>query len=38
MKSRKIYWSDTGLALAAAGEERRRGAHLENIVLADLAA
>lgn len=38
VKSPKVYWSDTGLALAAAGEERPRGAHLENIVLADLMA
>jgi len=38
VKSPKLYWSDTGLALYLAGEERPRGAHLENIVLIDLLA
>jgi hypothetical protein len=37
-KTPKLYWSDTGLALFLAGEERPRGAHLENLVLCDLLA
>lgn len=36
VKSPKLYWSDTGLALHLAGEETPRGAHLENLVLLDL--
>lgn len=36
IKSPKLYWSDTGLALHLAGNEAPRGAHLENLVLADL--
>jgi predicted AAA+ superfamily ATPase len=36
IKAPKLYWSDTGLALFLAGEERPRGAHLENLVLCDL--
>ncbi len=35
VKSPKLYWSDTGLALHLAGGEPR-GAHLENLVLSDL--
>jgi hypothetical protein len=36
IKSPKLYWSDTGLALFLAGEEKPRGAHLENLILSDL--
>ena len=36
VKAPKLYWCDTGLALHLAGEEDPRGAHLENLVLADL--
>ncbi len=38
IKSPKLYWSDTGLALFLAGEESPRGEHLENMVLQDLLA
>jgi len=38
IKSPKLYWSDTGLALFLAGESEPRGAHLENMVLTDLLA
>lgn len=38
MKSPKVYWSDTGLALYLAGEIEPRGAHLENLVLLDVLA
>lgn len=38
IKAPKLYWSDTGLAMFLAGETEPRGAHLENIVLADLLA
>lgn len=38
IKSPKLYWSDTALALHLAGESDPRGAHLENLVLADLLA
>ncbi len=38
VKSPKLYWSDTGLALHLAGDVHPRGAHLENIVLCDLLA
>ena len=38
IKSPKLYWSDTGLALFLAGESEPRGAHLENLVLTDLLA
>ncbi len=37
IKSAKLYWSDTGLALHFSGGEPS-GAHLENLVLADLLA
>ncbi|MGH7571319.1 MAG: ATP-binding protein [Gemmatimonadota bacterium] len=37
VKSPKLYWSDTGLALHLAGGDPG-GAHLENLVLADLLA
>jgi len=38
IKSPKLYWCDTGLALHLAGEPEPAGAHLENIVLQDLLA
>ncbi len=38
IKSPKLYWSDTGLALHLAGETVPRGAHLENLVATDLLA
>jgi predicted AAA+ superfamily ATPase len=38
LKTPKLYWCDTGLALHLAGETEPRGAHLENLVLADLLA
>ena len=38
VKAPKVYWSDPGLALHLAGEHAPRGAHLENLVLADLLA
>ncbi len=38
IKTPKLYWSDTGLALHLAGESEPRGAHLENLVLCDLLA
>ncbi|OGP59917.1 MAG: hypothetical protein A2V65_07120 [Deltaproteobacteria bacterium RBG_13_49_15] len=38
IKSPKLYWSDTGLALFLAGEREPRGAHMENLVLTDLLA
>jgi uncharacterized protein len=38
IKRPKAYWSDTGLALHLAGEAEPGGAHLENLVLADLVA
>ena len=38
IKSPKLYWADTGLALHLAGLEEPAGAHLENIVLMDLVA
>ncbi|HKH46721.1 MAG TPA: ATP-binding protein [Thermoanaerobaculia bacterium] len=36
IKTPKIYWCDTALALHLAGETEPRGAHLENLVLNDL--
>jgi hypothetical protein len=38
IKTPKLYWSDTGLALHLAGESEPRGVHLENLVLCDLLA
>ena len=38
IKSPKLYWSDTGLALHLAGESTPRGPHLENLILGDLMA
>lgn len=37
-KSPKYYWSDSGLALHLTSETTPSGAHLENIILADLLA
>ena len=36
IKSPKLYWGDTGVALHLSQEAEPRGAHLENIVLHDL--
>ncbi|HVT43838.1 MAG TPA: ATP-binding protein [Thermoanaerobaculia bacterium] len=36
IKTPKIYWCDTGLALHLSGMETPSGAHLENLVLIDL--
>lgn len=38
VKSPKLYWSDTGLALHLAGISEPTGAHLENVVCNDLLA
>jgi len=38
IKTPKLYWSDTGLAMHLSGESEPRGAHLENLVLTDLLA
>jgi uncharacterized protein len=38
IKAPKVYWSDTGLAMALSREQEPRGEHFENIVLADLLA
>jgi predicted AAA+ superfamily ATPase len=38
IKTPKLYWCDTGLALHLAGEREPRGAHLENLILCDLLA
>lgn len=38
IKTPKAYWGDTGLAMYLADEDEPRGAHLENIILADLMA
>ena len=38
IKSPKLYWADTGLALHLAGLDEPGGAHLENLVLGDLLA
>jgi hypothetical protein len=38
VKTPKLYWCDSALALHLAGETEPRGAHLENLVLADLLA
>ena len=38
IKSPKLYWSDTGLALHIAGLDAPAGAHLENLILGDLMA
>ena len=36
IKSPKLYWGDTGVALYLSGEAEPGGAHLENLVLQDL--
>jgi len=36
IKSPKLYWGDTGVALYLSGETEPGGAHLENVVLQDL--
>lgn len=38
IKSPKIYWTDTGLAMYLSGADEPTGAHLENLVHHDLAA
>jgi predicted AAA+ superfamily ATPase len=38
IKSPKLYWNDTALALHLSGEDEPRGAHFENLVLGDLLA
>ncbi len=38
VKTPKLYWTDTALAMHLAVEEEPRGAHLENLVFSDLAA
>lgn len=38
IKTPKLYWADTGLALHLAGDVAPAGAHLENLVLSDLLA
>ena len=38
VKTPKLYWGDTGVALHLAGAEQPGGAHLENLVLVDLLA
>jgi hypothetical protein len=38
IKSPKLYWGDTGVALHLAGVAEPMGAHLENLVLQDLVA
>jgi predicted AAA+ superfamily ATPase len=38
IKTPKIYWADTGLALHLAGDVEPGGSHLENLVLGDLLA
>ena len=36
LKSPRLYWGDTGLAMHLSQEEEPRGAHLENLVLQNL--
>lgn len=38
IKSPKLYWGDTGVAIHLAGEAEPAGAHLENLILTDLLA
>jgi predicted AAA+ superfamily ATPase len=38
IKTPKLYWGDTGVALHLSGADEPGGAHLENLVLADLLA
>ncbi|MGH7486278.1 MAG: DUF4143 domain-containing protein, partial [Thermoanaerobaculia bacterium] len=36
IKTPKLYWCDTGLALHLSGLDRPNGAHLENLILMDI--
>jgi len=36
IKTPKLYWTDTALAMHLAGEQKPRGCHLENLILGDL--
>lgn len=36
IKTPKLYWNDTAMALHLSGETTPRGAHLENLILGDL--
>ena len=38
IKSPKLYWGDTGVALHLSGSDEPSGAHLENVILNDLLA
>jgi hypothetical protein len=38
IKTPKVFWSDTGLAMHLSGEREPRGSHLENLMLTDLLA
>lgn len=38
IKSPKLYWSDTGVALSLLDDQEPTGAHLENMILVDLLA
>ena len=38
IKSPRLFWSDTALAMHLGGDEEARGSHLENLVLTDLLA
>src|SRR5205814_2187439 len=38
IKTPKVYWSDTALAMTLSAENAPRGEHLENLVLTDLLA
>lgn len=38
IKSPKLYWGDTGVAIHLSGTAKLEGAHLENLVLGDLLA
>ncbi|MEM8961236.1 MAG: ATP-binding protein, partial [Acidobacteriota bacterium] len=38
VKTPKVFWADTALAMRLAGEHEPRGAHLENLILTDLLA
>jgi predicted AAA+ superfamily ATPase len=38
VKSPKVYWADTGLALALAGLDEPTGSHLENLLVGDMLA
>ncbi len=38
IKTPKLYWTDTGLAMYLSGETETRGGHFENLILCDLLA